>query len=171
MPGPVAFATGGSGSRVVEKSVALSGFWPRRLRGCALPSPRQNFALSKFRFLNRVHRVSVEFDFLLYTWSGHKWRDERGRQLADARAVTTPSACGSSVSWRQAPQSRERLESLRSTITHCTGTGGTTFPPKPAPLMWQAPERPKISSRRSLPTNHWADRPLPDCSRRALPRL
>src|SRR3954447_8987081 len=120
--------------------------------GLAITAPQ--FCAIYPTVLDSIHRRTLAFDVDVYS-RGNKWQDERGRQLADARAVITPNACGSSASWRQAAQSRERLESLRSTITHCTGTGGTTFRPKPAPLMWQAPERPKISSRRSLPTNHW----------------
>ena len=46
---------------------------------------------------------------------------------ADARAVIILNVCGSSGIWRRVPRSRELLASLRSIITPCAGTGGTTL--------------------------------------------
>ena len=85
---------------------------------------------------------NIRYDVLLY-------------DLTSTRAAITPSACGSSVFWRPARRSRERPGSLRSTITRCAGTGGTTFRLKPGPPMSREPVRAKTSSRRSSRTSLW----------------
>jgi hypothetical protein len=67
--------------------------------------------------------------------------------------------------WRRAHRSREPLESSRSTITPCVGTGGTMFRRKPARHTLRAPARPKTSWKRSSRTNLRGDRRAPIAER------